>query len=205
MQRNNIQIFYNEIDCSYHCVSPKGVLIQRCNTEEEAIRWCQRNLKFVSRNRYGGKAHFARHPKFIAYFDPKTNFVPPRDKSLVEKPIVGMTSVYYRELLAEDVLGAIREIRALELENIYLTDIYQKGERVTKDGYVEYKAILRQRSHGFYPIEEDNVLDDFVYYNQSLKDYTRRSQEETVSFARRPKKPDMLQWIEDRIDLTGCD
>ena len=97
-----------------------------------------------------------KSPSYIAYIDTGIGYDGYFDNTPgCIKHLVGSRPIYYKAISSETLLDAIREAAKLKREGVYLVDIYENTLDIDRFGDVVYANILRCRSHGFYPIEED--------------------------------------------------
>ncbi len=111
-------------------------------------------------------------PKFMAYLDTASDYkgkFNPTDKMIKRTLGSGMTPVFYVELEATELLGAITEAEQYKQDGVYLVDILQKMKNCDEYGYVGYEHILRCRSHGFYDTREEDGAYWTSSYNPDLK------------------------------------
>jgi len=112
------------------------------------------------------RQQISKAPKFLVYIDTSSlETYTPKDGMIKREVGCGMSPIYYVELQASDILGAISEAQQYKEEGVYLIDILQKLSECDEWGYVKYAPILRCCSHGFYDIKEEGKSEWIRGYN----------------------------------------
>lgn len=116
------------------------------------------------------KQQIKKSPKFLAYIDTSSlKKYEPTEDMIEDQSSWGLPPTYYVELKAQDIIGAIEEASQYKTESVYLVDILQRLDECDEFGYVNYKHVLRCRSHGFYSIKEEFSEDWFRAYNPDYR------------------------------------